>query len=168
VAKSDRRLIVMRHAKSSWKHQGLSDHQRPLNKRGRQDAPRVARALQARGWRPRLVLSSDSTRTRETWSRMEQELPGEAEVRWLPSFYHGGAEDVLGELSLLEEEPGPVLVLGHNPTWEDLVQLLSGQAEVMTTANASLLQAQGRWAELVLPGRWELLEVLRPRELPGD
>ncbi len=63
-----RRLIVMRHAKSSWKHAGLTDHQRPLNKRGRKDAPRVARALIERGWTPRRVLSSDAARTRETWA----------------------------------------------------------------------------------------------------
>ena len=57
-----RRLIVMRHAKSSWKNPKLRDHQRPLNKRGRRDAPRVARALRKAGWVPDAVLSSVLTR----------------------------------------------------------------------------------------------------------
>jgi phosphohistidine phosphatase SixA len=161
-----KRLIVMRHAKSSWKHAGMSDHQRPLNKRGRRDAPRVARALEERGWTPGRVLSSDSTRTKETWSRMERELSGTIPVEWLPSFYHAGAEAVLAELAALpDDEAGPVLVLGHNPSWEDLVRFLSGDPETLTTANAALLEAEGAWSALVTPACWRLLSVLRPREL---
>ena len=60
---TERRLILMRHAKSSWKQPGLTDHDRPLNGRGRQDAPAMADALVARGWLPDAVVSSTAART---------------------------------------------------------------------------------------------------------
>ena len=58
----ERRLIVMRHAKSSWKNESLRDHERPLNKRGRRDAPRIGEELASLGWVPQRVISSDATR----------------------------------------------------------------------------------------------------------
>ena len=82
-----RRLIVMRHAKSSWASGAQSDHQRPLNDRGRCDAPRVATALVDANWLPDLILSSDAQRTRETYDGMAVSFPGEIPVQFLSSFY---------------------------------------------------------------------------------
>ena len=85
-----RRLIVMRHAKSSWSSGAQSDHQRPLNDRGRRDAPRVATALVDANWLPDLILSSDAQRTRETYDGMAVSFPGEISVQFLSSFYLAG------------------------------------------------------------------------------
>ena len=57
-------LLVLRHAKSSWKQAELSDHERPLNKRGRRDAPRVAAFIHDSGLGPDLILSSTAVRAR--------------------------------------------------------------------------------------------------------
>ena len=160
-----KRLIVMRHAKSSWKHPELSDHERPLNKRGRRDSPRVARALTARGWIPEVVLSSDSVRTRETWARMEPELHGEILVAWQPEFYGGGPSEVCQALRQLPNDVKAVLVLGHNNGWENTVQQLSGVSLTMTTANAVLLKARGSWKKLAQVDAWRYVEVIRPKEL---
>ena len=69
-----RRLIVMRHAKSSWKDPGQTDHERPLNGRGRRSAPLVAARLAELGWAPTRVHSSDAARTVETWRGMEETM----------------------------------------------------------------------------------------------
>jgi len=66
-----RRLMLMRHAKSAWQSQAPSDHERPLNERGRRNAPRVGKRLAELGWVPDHVIGSDSRRTRETWERMQ-------------------------------------------------------------------------------------------------
>ena len=160
-----KRLVIMRHAKSSWKETSLTDHQRPLNKRGRRDAPAVGHALQVRGWAPALVLSSDSTRTRQTLKRMLPELAAPPAVRWLPDFYHGGANDLLEAMAALPEESGTVLALGHNPGWENAVRAMTGETRRLTTANAALLQAEGSWADLAHPMAWQLVAVVRPKEL---
>ena len=160
-----KRLVIMRHAKSSWKESSLTDHQRPLNKRGKRDAPRVGRELQVRGWAPSLVLSSDSTRTRLTYKRMLPELQTTPEVRWREDFHHGGAQDLMLALADLPEETGTVLALGHNPGWENAVRALTGQAERMATANAAMLEAQGKWKDLAEPMTWRLVAMVRPKDL---
>ena len=59
-------LIVMRHAKSSWKHPDVADHDRPLNKRGKQDAPRMGKLLRQQKLTPQVIVSSTATRARRT------------------------------------------------------------------------------------------------------
>ena len=81
-----RRLIVMRHAESSWDSSMGSDHERTLNERGRKDAPRVGAALVQKGWIPELVLSSDAQRTSETFAGLSESFPGKVEARFLSSF----------------------------------------------------------------------------------
>lgn len=159
-----KRLIVMRHAKSSWTSDAPNDHARPLNKRGRRDAPRMGRELSDRGWVPELVLSSDSQRTRETWAGVATEMGDDIDVQFTKDLYHGGSRevrDLCGELV----GPHTVLVLGHNPGWEDVVGYLTGESPTMTTANCALLEAGGEWADLMKSSAWQLVDVLRPKEL---
>ncbi len=163
-----RRLIVMRHAKSSWTSSATSDHERPLNGRGRKDAPRIAAALHARGWWPDAVVSSDATRTRETWALMAAaDVPEVADVRFEPGLYHAGWREVHASAATWPQRWETVLLLGHNPGWEALAARLSDVWAEMTTANAALLTCEAeRWIE-ALEGQWELEETLRPKELTG-
>ena len=154
----------MRHAKSSWNSDAPTDHARPLNKRGRRDSPRVARKLRDLGWTPDAVWSSDSQRTRETWSLMAPEL-GDVPVAFTPALYHAGLGPSRAVFERWPEEAETILVLGHNPGWEDALTMLSGRAEVMTTANAGLLVGEGSsWADALERG-WDLEKLIRPREL---
>ncbi|XP_042518862.1 uncharacterized protein At3g52155, chloroplastic isoform X2 [Macadamia integrifolia] len=90
-----RRLILLRHAESSWDDRTLRDHERPLSKAGRVDAISVSRKLQQLGWIPELILSSDAARTRETLKIMQEQVQGflEAEVHLFSSFYSIAAMD---------------------------------------------------------------------------
>jgi phosphohistidine phosphatase len=160
-----KRLIIMRHAKSSWTSGAATDHQRPLNKRGRRAAPKVAARLRELGWIPDLVIASDSERTRETWQHMQAEFPHPIEERYNSMFYHGGLAAIKSACTALTESTSALLVLGHNPGWEDAVAKLSGQWVRMTTANAALLESDAEnWANAI-EAHWELVEVLRPKEL---
>ena len=162
-----RRLIVMRHAKSSWNSEVLTDHARPLKKRGCRDAPCVAARLAELGWVPQYVLSSDSQRTRETYELMSPAFAGEPPVEFLYSLYHCGVEGFCSEVSRLDDEILSVLAVGHNPGWEEVVDWLTGEAVGMTTANAALLEGTGdTWREAVAEAcSWTLVDVVRPKEL---
>ena len=150
-----RRLIVMRHAKSSWKETGLTDHDRPLNKRGLRDAPRIAEAIHDRGWTPDLILVSSSKRTLQTLSGMSNRFEGvQSEIR--TEIYHATLYDLLLVLEDMAQE-GTTMVLGHNPGSEILVNHLSGEWHVMPTAAAVLLVES--------TGQWEVQEVIRPKEI---
>lgn len=162
-----RRLIVMRHAKSSWDSDTISDHDRPLNHRGRKDAPRIANRLTQLGWTPNYVLSSDSERTRETCHRMFECFDPLPESEFLRSLYHAGVQEFCAAVSQLADGSTTALVLGHNPGWEQVVHWLTNQSITMTTANAALLEGPDLpWFETVLhPATWQLAEVIRPQEL---
>ena len=162
-----RRLILMRHAKSSWKSDAVDDHGRPLNKRGRRDAPAVAAAIQDAGWTPEIVYSSDSARTRETIELMSDAFAPTPTVTYLHSLYHAGVHEIREAAVETSAEVQTVMMLGHNPGWQHAVGWFSGEFTEMTTANAALLQATGEsWREVLHDERsWQLVDVIRPKEL---
>ena len=104
-----RRLIVMRHAKSDWSQPGQSDHARPLNARGQRSAEALGRWLKASGTTPELTLSSDATRTRQTFAGLLLATP----VKWHARLYHAEAETYWD--ALCDVLPDTVMLLGHNP-----------------------------------------------------
>lgn len=162
-----RRLVLMRHAKSSWKTDAPTDHARPLNKRGRKASPKVGAELRRRGWVPDRVLSSDSARTTETFARMKDALGFEGEAAFSNALYHAGVAEVHAALAALEHAAPTALVLGHNPGWEDVLEHLSGRAIELKTGSAALLSVDAPdWPRaLELAGRWTLHDVIYPREL---
>ena len=162
-----RRLIVMRHAKSSWGSSAQSDHARPLNKRGQRDAPVMGRRLVELDWSPNLVLSSDAARTRETYALMSPALDRVQRVEYLEAFYNNGAPALRATVGEVPDIFTTVLALGHNPCWEEVVHWLSGESIVMTTANCALLECDADdWGATVEHrDKWRLVDVLRPKEL---
>lgn len=160
-----RQLIVMRHAKSSWDSAASSDHERPLNSRGKRDAPRVARHLASVGWEPQLIVSSDSQRTRETASLLLAEWADGVEVKFSSSLYLGGPSELGHELQHVSDEVEVLLVLGHNPGWESVVHRLSSESVAIKTATAVLLTAECEsWADAFQAG-WTLESIVNPRDL---
>ena len=109
-----KRLILTRHAKSSWDDPRMSDHDRPLNARGRGAAADLGAWLASRGYLPDQVLCSDAARTRETWERMAPGLlPTQPELVLKPALYHAGTEVMLAVLR--HGRGDTVMMLGHNP-----------------------------------------------------
>ncbi len=107
------RLILTRHAKSDWSTPGAPDHDRPLNARGRRQAPLVGRWLASRRDLPGVVLSSDATRTRETVDLILPELGTTPDVTFDAALYHAAPEVIL---AALRRQSAPVVMLvGHNP-----------------------------------------------------
>jgi phosphohistidine phosphatase SixA len=164
-----RRLIVMRHAKSSWKGE-TSDHDRPLSKRGRREAPLVAAQLEARGWSPELVVSSDSARTRETMARMVDEFHPWPQVEFTPALYLAGPHAMREVVAGVADEIATVMALGHNPGWEEAVEWLAGEHVQLATADAALLESSGdTWREALREeGTWQLVDVVRAGDIDDD
>ena len=160
-----RRLIVMRHAKSSWQSEAETDHARPLNSRGRRDAPKVANRFVELDWLPQHVLSSDSQRTRETCALLMQSWDEGIGVQFLASLYHAGASSLEQELPGVSDEVETLLVVGHNPGWEEVVYRLCQQVVTMKTATAALLQGECEAWHDTFRTSWTLCDVIYPREL---
>ena len=161
-----RRLILLRHAKSDWHTGADSDHERPLNGRGRKDAPRVGERLAELGWEPRVVRSSDAARTRETWERMRPAFGDPPEVVFTRDLYLANPARIRAAIAELPNDVDTAMLIGHNPGWEDAVHELSGVRERMTTCNAALLSLQAEsWADAAERGDWVIERVVRPKEL---
>ena len=161
----ERQLIVMRHAKSSWESPASGDHERPLNDRGRQSAPRVAEHLMEIGWQPQHILSSDAQRTRETASLLVGQWEEGVGVDFRSRLYLAGRDELEAELQEISEEVESLLVLGHNPGWQQVVFRLSGHSITMKIATAALLLAECEsWAD-AFHTRWSLESVVYPRDL---
>ena len=167
----ERRLILMRHAESVWASMQGSDHARTLSGQGRLDAQTIAKALVTRSWVPQHVLSSDATRTEETWQAINTEETWQAvkgdhgtevEARFTKELYLAGLEELWTESHLVEESVDTLLVLGHNPGWSRALHVLSGDDEVLTPASAALLLGRGESWPSALRGRWTLETILRP------
>jgi phosphohistidine phosphatase len=169
-----KRLYLLRHAKSSWDDPTLADRDRPLAPRGRRAAKAMAGHLKHEGIAPDLVFCSPSTRTRQTLSRVEPVLRGNADVRIEPRLYAASATGLIEVLHEVPEEVGSVMLIGHNPAIQDLaLSLARGGSEIervrskFPTAALATLEFNGGWRELE-PGSAQLASFAKPKELVGN
>ncbi len=159
-------LLLMRHAKSSWSDGSLTDHERPLNKRGRKSAEAVGAALHARGYAPDIIWSSDSKRTRETAMLLIRAIPGAQTVNYDPDFYHASADQVLMICGKQIEPSGNLMLLGHNPGWAALHEYFTRQFDDFPTAACTVLKRSGKGdGDWLSPDSWRMIDFIRPREL---
>ena len=161
------RLLVMRHAKSSWKLSELGDFERPLNNRGERDAPRMGRHLASRVERIDRIVTSSAVRALATARLVARELElSEDAIDARPSLYLADPRDILAELRELESEWRTVLLLGHNPGVTELVRIMTGaELEELPTGAVALLElAVDAWSDL-REGSALLRELALPKEL---
>ena len=133
-------LQILRHAKSSWEAPGLTDHDRPLNARGKRDAPRVGQLILDEGLVPDLIVCSTAKRARKTAKEVARSSGYGGTIRKTDILYHGDPQDWILLLRELPDTHQCVMMVGHNPGLEDLLTVLTGQHERLTTANLAVLQ----------------------------
>lgn len=121
-----KRLILTRHAKSSWDDPMMTDHERVLNARGRAAAVDLGGWLASRGYVPGQVLVSDSVRTRETWERIAPHLPAAPEAELKSALYHAGPDVMLAVLRHACADV--VMIVGHNPGIGEFAQRIVARA----------------------------------------
>ncbi|MGQ3488572.1 SixA phosphatase family protein [Roseovarius pacificus] len=161
------RLILMRHAKSSWDEPALPDHARPLNGRGRRSASALGDCLRAQGVLPDQILSSSSERTRETCTRLGLDAP----AHFTDTLYHAGPATMLRVLRGASGQT--VLMLGHNPGIADFAHTLVATPPphpgFETYPTCTTLVADfpvTDWADLA-PGTGQTVDFIVPRDLTG-
>jgi phosphohistidine phosphatase len=164
-----KRLLLLRHAKSSWDDPTLPDHDRPLAPRGRRAAKRMGEHVRSNVASPDLVLSSSAARATETLERTR--AFGNSEVRVDDEMYAASVDTILERIHGLAETRETVAVIGHNPGIQDLALRLSGagegrdrMADKFPTGALAVLEFDGPWRELG-PGVARLVSFVTPRDL---
>jgi len=161
-------LLLMRHAKSSWKHPDNPDDERPLNKRGKKDAPLMGNLIKEKELIPQCILCSTAKRATETADLVLKTLEFKGEVDYLDSFYMAEPNVYLEGLHSLPDEIERVMVIGHNPGLEGLLQILIGRVESLPTGSiAHIVLPVNQWKELNLDIEGELVEKISPEDLKG-
>ena len=118
-------LTIVRHAKSSWKDSGLSDRERPLNKRGKRDAPIMAQRIAAAGIRPSQIISSPAVRAWTTAKVFAKELGYPAEfLQREDGLYLASLDNLLDVVATQDNGFHNLMLFGHNPGLTDLVNYL--------------------------------------------
>jgi phosphohistidine phosphatase len=160
-------LILARHAKSSWKHPQLTDHERPLNKRGRTDAPRMAAHLARNHPRPALIVTSTAERARITAETLAHAFgPGPGAPRQEPELYLATPGTLLAIARALDDQADSAMLVGHNPGMTDFINLLceAGLDNLPTCGVARIGFDLLHWSAIE-PGSGELLSLDVPKGL---
>jgi phosphohistidine phosphatase len=137
-------LYLVRHAKSDW-HAGKSDFDRPLNKRGRRDAPEMGRRLKDRGQRPDVIVCSPAKRALQTFELLDLGV----EAVFDESIYEASTGDLLDIVQAIDNRHGSAMLIGHNPSMTWLAGLLSGvRIDGMPTCSVATIELDScRWEQ---------------------
>lgn len=142
-------LYLLRHAKSSWNDASLRDFDRPLNERGRSDAPSIGKHLASENLIDPLVICSPSLRTRETAELVLRYANLQVEPRFDERIYEASLRDLLQVVSEIEDEKQTAILIGHNPGFEELLAFLSGETRSMPTcALAKIVFDVASWKDV--------------------
>ncbi|MCL6259342.1 histidine phosphatase family protein [Aquiflexum sp. TKW24L] len=130
-----KKLVIIRHAKSSWDDPFLNDHDRPLAERGLKDAPKMAKRLKKENIFPDAILSSDAERAKATAIIMAKEIDfSPKKIEFTKELYHGSVSQILSEIKKTDESIKTLFLFGHNPGLNDLIWKLGGEIDNLPTS----------------------------------
>jgi len=159
-------LLILRHAKSSWDEPGLADIERPLNKRGKNDAPRIGTLIKEVDLIPDVILSSPAVRAMKTAESVADACGYEGNIEIEEDFYPGSPGDYLEALNNLSDDPMRVMVVGHNPGLEELLNELTGETEPLPTAALAQVNLPiQHWLDLDEHVLGKVIRIWRIKEL---
>jgi|ERR1044071_595013 phosphohistidine phosphatase len=163
-----KKLLLLRHAKSSWEDTSLPDFERPLNERGLRAAPLVGKFMREQKIRPDLVICSPAKRTRETIALVLEAAGIEPEVRYDERIYEASVTSLLEIISQIEDDKAEVMLVGHNPGFENLLERLTNESIRMPTATLACIALNAeRWREAA-PNGGQLERFVKAKELAKD
>lgn len=159
-------ILILRHAKSSWSNSGLADIDRPLNKRGKRDAPRMGSLLREQDIVPDLILSSPARRAKKTVQAVSEYSSFDGEIEIVPDFYPGDPETFIVTLMSVPDQVDSVMIVAHNPGLEEFLYELAGEsARMPTSALAQVALPIDSWQDLEDEVQGKLVNLWRVKEL---
>ena len=162
-------VLVMRHAKSSWNHPELADHDRPLKARGQRDAPRMGQWLHAQGIHPDCILSSSAKRARKTAKAVAEVLGCDAALDVRDELYGAGPDEYIVLLRALPDTVGTALIVAHDPTVSHFVSTYAGNYTEMPTAAIACFDVPVEFWKAFGPGTQCTLRAhWMPKALPEE
>ncbi|MDQ1142289.1 SixA phosphatase family protein [Pedobacter agri] len=132
-----KQLLLVRHGKSDWGNLDLKDFDRPLNKRGKENAPEMAERLVQRGFKFDLIVSSPAKRAKSTANFFAEAYQVD-DIRYEESIYEANTTALLKVINGLDDSADTVIMFGHNPGFTDLANELS-DADIYNIPTAGMV-----------------------------
>ncbi len=159
-----RRLLLLRHAKSSWDDSAVADFDRPLNARGHLAAPFMGELIALEGFMPDIIVSSPAKRAVETAELIKENGGLNAEIRFDERIYEATIETLRQVISSVDDSVETVMLVGHNPGFEGILNYLTGNALSLPTAAMAVIELEiDSWTDLKR-SRGTLLRLVRPKD----
>ncbi len=159
-------ILLMRHAKSSWDNAFLSDFERPLNNRGRRDAPRMGALLRTHDLTPALIIASRAIRASQTAEEVAYASGYDGEIQFSRELYHADKETIVAALQGVDDGVERVLLVAHNPGLSELANGWSDKVDRMPTATIAHFEwPVDSWADVTEDGTANLINLWFPRDL---
>jgi phosphohistidine phosphatase len=159
-------LLILRHAKSSWKNKKVDDHDRPLNKRGRKEAIKMGEHLKKTNILPDTIITSSALRAIETTKYICRYSGYNNLVEVNFSLHRGGIDSYIDSLASVSNDNQKLLIIGHNPDLEELVGILINRTiriPTCTLVQLKLFIEDWKSIDLHCNFRSELVDVWRPK-----
>ncbi len=158
-------LLLLRHAKSSWKDTDARDFDRPLTQRGLKSAPSVGRLMRKRKLEPNLVLSSPAERARQTIQLVLESARLKTELRYDERIYEATGSRLFEIVAQIDDDANVAMLVGHNPGLEELLETLTGETRTLSTAALACVELEiEKWNKVrASAGRLEWL--VKPKDL---
>jgi phosphohistidine phosphatase len=143
-------LYLTRHAKSSWKQPELSDFERPLNKRGKRDAPFMGEILEKKGINPDLIISSPAKRAKKTAIAIAEKLGYKTKkILYDENIYEASNRELVSIVKQFDDNCNSVIMFGHNPGLTMLHNFLCGYyIDNIPTCGVVALEFNSSWKDL--------------------
>jgi phosphohistidine phosphatase len=158
-------LLVLRHAKSSWKDDTLDDHDRPLHKRGKKMASLMGKLIAEQNAVPDLILSSTARRARSTAKRAAKAMVYKGDIIYRQDLYLAEPRAYFKAIRECANTQDRVMTIGHNPGLESLVQTMTGTDKPLPTAALAAVELTIQsWKSLKRNTKGKLGNLWLPRE----
>jgi phosphohistidine phosphatase len=171
-------IYLLRHAKSDWGDAAIADHDRPLNERGRDAAPRMGAHMRAHRYKPDLVLCSTARRTVETFGLIKGDLGRDVTVEFEEGLYLAESRQLMRRLRSLDDAVKAVMFIGHNPGIAQFANELCGSPkdaaeekvhrqmrDKFSTCALAVIQSPAKVWRDVRAGGGTLKDFMRPKDL---
>lgn len=158
-------LYILRHAKSDWSNAALSDFERPLNERGKKAAPLMGRMMRARNFIPQFVISSPAVRARQTAETITENAGLKGKIKFDSRIYEAHPQTLLEIVSEIADSFDSAMLVGHNPGFENLVQILTDEIQPMPTAALAVIDLKIEHWNQIFSSAAILREIIRPKEM---
>ena len=164
-----KKLLLLRHGKSSWDNPDLADQERPLTNRGKEGASIIGKFLKKENLIPDLIISSTAKRANKTADIISKKSGYDKKIFQSEALYNGSSEDYTNIIHEIADKNKTILLVGHNPAIEEVIERITAEKKIMKTCSLAHIDlCIDSWKNFHYRKKYKLIDLINVRELNID